>query len=114
MSIKIDGLEELEKKLKDCYSMEAVKKTVKTNGKKLQENIQRNADFTKCYQTGATKESVGLEITDDGFTAESGATTEYAPYLEYGTRFMDAQPFIRPAFEEQSKQFQKDLQRLMK
>jgi HK97 gp10 family phage protein len=114
MSIKIDGLEELEKRLKENVKMNDVKRVVKQNGAELQQKIQNNADFTKGYATGTTKRSVGLEITDDGFTAESGAETEYAPYLEYGTRFMDAQPFIRPAFEEQSKQFQKDLQNLVK
>lgn len=126
MSIKIDGLEELEKRLKENVKMNDVKRVVKRNGAELQKKIQSNADFKghfawekgkgKVFKspTGETKRSVGLEITDDGFTAESGAETEYAPYLEYGTRFMDAQPFIRPAFEEQSKQFQKDLQNLVK
>lgn len=83
-SIKITGLKELEKKLKDNVTMNDVKTVVRHNGSELQSKIQRNAEFTKGYQTGTTKRSVGLELTDGGFTAESGPTTEYAPCLKIG------------------------------
>ena len=36
------------------------------------------------------------------------------PYLEYGTRFMDAQPFVRPAFDEQKEKFKDDMQKLVR
>lgn len=35
-------------------------------------------------------------------------------YLEYGTRFMDAQPFVRPALEEQASKFKRDMQKLVR
>lgn len=112
--IKVEGLDKLQKKLKSNVTMDDVKRVVKHNGSQLQERIQKNAEFTQGYQTGTTKRSVGLEITDGGFTVESGPTTEYAPYVEYGTRFMQAQPFIKPALDEQKKQFQKDMQKLVR
>lgn len=112
--IKVEGLDKLEKALKSNATLEDVKKVVRHNGSELQKKIQSNADFKKGYQTGTTKRSVSLEICDGGFTAESGATTEYAPYLEYGTRFMEAQPFIEPAFDDQKNKFQSDLKKLMK
>jgi hypothetical protein len=34
--------------------------------------------------------------------------------LEYGTRFMEAQPFVKPAYEVQKEQFKKDLDKLVK
>ena len=113
-SVKIEGLEALEKKLKANATLNDVKRVVRQNGSELQRKIQGNADFTKGYATGTTKRSVGLEIKDGGFTAESGPETEYAPYLEYGTRFMDAQPFVRPALDEQARKFKSDLQKLVK
>lgn len=112
--IKIDGLKELEKKLKANATLDDVKRVVKQNGSELQKKMQSKADFKKGYQTGTTKRSIGLEIKDSGLTAESGAETEYAPYLEYGTRFMEAQPFVRPALDEQAQQFKKDLQKLVR
>ena len=76
--------------------------------------MQDHADFTKGYATGQTKRSIGLEIMDGGMTAASGPTTEYSEYLEYGTRFMEAQPFVNPALNEQKGKFLDDLQKLMR
>lgn len=82
--IKWEGLEDLQKKLRENASMNLVKKTVQQNGQELRSKIQEKAEFTKGYQTGQTKRSVNLEIKDGGFTAESGPTTEYAPCLKIG------------------------------
>ena len=112
--IKITGLPELQKALKDNVTLNDVKKVVKHHGQQLQQKIMENADFTKGYQTGTTKRSIGLEIKDGGLTAESGPETEYSEYLEYGTRFMEAQPFVRPALEEQAEQFKSDMQKLVR
>lgn len=112
--IRIEGIEELEKALKENVTMEDVKKVVRQNGAEMQQKIQANADFDKGYQTGATKRSVGLEIKEGGFCAEVEPTTEYSPYLEYGTRFMEAQPFVKPGYDEQVKQFKRDMQKLVK
>ena len=112
--IEIKGLDKLERQLKKNVSLNDVKRVVRHNGAQLQQKIQRNAEFEKGYQTGRTKESVGLDIVDSGMTAESGPATDYAPYVERGTRFMDAQPFVEPALEEQEKKFQSDMQKLVK
>lgn len=112
--IKIKGMDKLEKKLKDNVTLNNVKRVVRKNGSGLQIGIQRNADFEKGYQTGATHDSIMLDIIDGGMTAESGPTTEYSPYLEYGTRFMAAQPFVKPALEEQQRKFKADMQKLVK
>lgn len=112
--IKVEGLDKLQKALKDNVTMDDVKRVVRTNGARLQTKIQQNADFTRGYATGQTKRSVDLEIKDGGFTADSGPTTEYSPYLEYGTRFMDAQPFVKPAHDAQKQQFKRDMQKLVR
>ena len=113
-SIKVDGLNELQKALKSNVKMDDVKKVVRHHGAALQTRMQGKADFTRGYQTGTTKRSIGLEIKDDGLTAEVAPTTEYSPYLEYGTRFMDAQPFVRPALNEQKEEFKRDMQKLVR
>lgn len=113
-SIKITGLDKLEKALRENVTLNDVKRVVRTNGSQLHRKMQSNADFTKGYQTGTTKRSIGLEISDGGFTANVGPETEYAPYPEYGTRFMDAQPFVKPSLEEQEKKFKSDLEELMR
>lgn len=112
--IKIEGLKELQKKLKDNVKLDDVKRVVRQNGADLQQKIQEKAEFTKGYQTGQTKRSVNLEIKDGGFTATVEPTTKYSPYLEYGTRFMEAQPFVRPAHDVQKKKFKQDMEKLVK
>lgn len=126
MKIEVKGLDKLTKVLKEDVTLDEVKKVVRHNGAQLQRKIQRNADFKGHYgwvkgkgktfviPSGTTKRSVDLLITDGGFTAESGPTTEYAEYLEYGTRFMDAQPFVKPALDAQAKEFEKDMQKLVR
>ena len=124
--LTVIGLDKLEKALKPNATLADVKKAVKTNGSQLQRKMQKKADFRGHYEwkkgigevkvkpTGTTKRSIGLEMQDGGFTASVGPDTEYSPYLEFGTRFMDAQPFIKPALEEQERQFFVDLEKLMR
>lgn len=112
--ISVKGLDELEKALKENVTMDDVKRVVKTNGSQLQRKMQGKADFKMGYQTGQTKRSIGIELEDGGFTASVGPETDYSPYLEYGTRFMDAQPFIKPTHEEQKIKFKSDMQRLVR
>ena len=114
MKIQIKGFDKLQKELGKDIAMDAIKQAVRLNGSELQKKMQDHADFKKGYSVGTTKGNIRLEISPDGMTAEVGTTTEYAPYLEHGTRFMDAQPFVKPALDEQAPQFKKDLEKLMK
>lgn len=113
-SIKVKGLDKLQKSLKENATMDGVKRAVRHNGAEMQKKVQNNADFTKGYQTGNTKRTIGLEITDNGLVAEVGPITEYSPYLEWGTRYMDAQPFVEPAYDEQKKKFKSDMKKLVR
>lgn len=112
MVFKIEGLDKLEKKLKDNIKLDDIKRIVRQNGMELNEKMIKNADFNKGYQTGTTKRSIRLSIKNSGLEAVSEPMTEYAPYLEYGTRFMDAQPFVKPAFETQKVKFKRDMDKI--
>lgn len=110
MKLTMTGTNELRKKLQQNSKLDAVKRVVKMNGAELQAKAQRNAPV----DTGTLKRSISLVLRDGVLTAESEATAEYAPYVEWGTRFMNAQPFMRPAYYAQKEQFKSDLSRLMK
>lgn len=45
----------------------------------------------------------GVQATNETDTAYLGTNVEYAPYMEYGTKDVDAQPFLRPAFDARKK-----------
>lgn len=124
--IKIEGLDKLQKRLKENITMNDVKRVVRQNGSELQRKMHGKADFkghigwkkgegkTIIKPTGTTKRSIKLHMQDGGFSAEVGPETEYSPYLEYGTRFMEAQPFVRPSLNEQKVKFLSDMQKLVR
>ena len=118
--IKIVGMEKLQKKLKKNVDMTEVKRQVRKHGGQLQEKAMRNAPVgtpestgIPGYVGGTLKRSIGIEITDSGMSAEVEPTAEYAPYVELGTRFMEAQPYLKPAFDDQKEKFKKDMKKLV-
>lgn len=119
--MKVVGLDKLQKKLKKNVQMDDVKRVVRNNGAQMHAKAIANADFKGHYEgkkfvkpTGNLRRSIELNIKDGGLTAEVEATAEYAPYVEYGTRFMTAQPYIRPAYIKQRKKFKQDMKKLTK
>ena len=117
--IKLEGMEKLQGKLKKNGQMSKVKQIVKDNGAALQEAAQRKAPVGTPQSTGipgyvggTLKRSIGLEIRDGGLTAEVEPTAEYAAYVEYGTRYMNAQPYMRPSYTAQKEKFKSDLKKL--
>lgn len=124
-NIKIVGMEKLQKKLKQNVRMDDVKRQVRKHGGQLQTAAMRNADFKGHYEwqkgkgkvfvppSGALREHIELDIKDGGLTAEVEPTMEYSAYVELGTRFMEAQPYLGPAFNEQKEKFKKDMKKLV-
>lgn len=110
-TLRINGDAPLKKALQTAANMEAHKAIVKKYGAELQRTAKRNAVFTKGYATGATKRKITLELQDGGFEAKVEAGTDYAAYLEVGTRKMNAQPFMKPAFDVVQSRFIADLRR---
>lgn len=108
--IRLEGMEELQKALKKNCTMNDVKVLVKKNGADLDRQAQRTAPV----DTGNLKRSIGLEIENGGMTAVVTPAAEYAPYVEYGTRFMSAQPFLSPSLSSVGPKFIADLNKLMK
>ena len=114
--IKLEGATEIANALRDKQHMTAVKTIVKRNGAMLQSRAQDNMDkaYTKGYSTGATKRSTTVKIADGGLTAIVAPHTKYFPYLERGTRFMEARPTLGPALQYQALRFVSDLNKLAK
>lgn len=117
--IKLEGMEKLQVKLKKNVQMSDVKRVVKANGAALQEAAQRKAPVGTPQSTGipgyvggTLKRSIVLEIRYGGLTAEVEPTAEYATYVEYGTRFMNAQPYMRPSYNQQKEKFKSDMKKL--
>lgn len=108
--MKINGISALQKKLRDNATLDDVKHVVKSNGAQLNQKAKRLVPVDTGYLKGSITTSVEL----GGLQSTTTPTASYAPYVEYGTRFMAKQPFLKPAFDVQKKVFLNDLERLMK
>ena len=110
MGVKLIGFDELQAKLKKNVKLEDVMVVVQYHGSEM----QTTANLICPKDTSNLANSITLELTDGGFTAEVEPHMDYAAYVEYGTRYMSAQPYMRPAFMQQSARFKSDLSKLMK
>lgn len=112
--IKIEGLEEFKKALLPNVNMNDVKRIIKTNGDRLNRTMkaQTKHAYVRGYSTGDTAGSINTEVRDGGMTVAVGATMNYNPYTEYGTRYMSAEPILGPSLEQVRPQFLGDLDKI--
>ena len=110
ISLRYKGDKELRNALNKKIRLEAIKHIIKRNGADLQQKAQINAPV----DTGTLKRSIVPTIEDNGLTARVKAGAEYAPYVEYGTRYMTAKPYMKPAFFVQKEIFKQDLKKITK
>jgi HK97 gp10 family phage protein len=127
VNFEFRGLDKLQQKLKTVAKMQEVEQLVEKHGAEMQKKAVKNAErFRGHYEgrgskkhfvkpTGATKRSISVNSSKlDRFKYRVAPGTEYAVYVELGTRKMSAQPFIKPAFDQQKELFKRDLERLVK
>lgn len=110
VEIKAEGLEKLLEALTSDKKKVAFQKTVA----KYSADLHRGATRKAPVDTGFLKRSINPPaFSDGGMTATVKAMAEYSPYLEYGTRFMAAQPFMEPAFNEIRQEFLNAVQKVV-
>lgn len=108
--LEIKGIDKLMAHLKKCATLEDVKQVVFVNGAEMHQNAQRFAPV----DTGMLKRNVRINLEQWGMEAKVTSEAEYAPYQEYGTRYMAGTPHVRPAFRIQSAKFKSDMRRLVR
>ena len=88
---------ELENKIK--MTVEIAARHVETDGKR------RIAEWP-AVDTGATMNSINARPDGiGGLSWKIGPSTEYAPFIEFGTERMSARPFMIPALESEGPRF---------
>ncbi|MFY0445881.1 HK97-gp10 family putative phage morphogenesis protein [Lactobacillus gasseri] len=114
--VKLEGLELTISKLDTKrHTGPQIRNVVMKNAAKLQTMTKTNMTraYKKGYSKGTTKESTDLTLEDGGMTAIVAPHTEYFPYIEYGTRYMEAEPALNPAFQKIKQDFYKDVMDLI-
>ena len=108
IDIKVQGLDELV----DRFNTDKKNQLLKTIVKHYAARVQKGAIKRVPVATGFLKRSImPPQFSSDGMYAIIRATAEYAPYLEYATRLMTAQPYMTPAFQEIQRQFLDDIKK---
>lgn len=75
--------------------------------------VQSLARAKAPVRTGHLRSSIKAGKVSDGvWRVEAGA--HYAVYVEYGTRYMRAQPYFRPAVAEATRMFQADFRTVLR
>lgn len=109
--MRLDGMDVLLLHLEGGARIEeAVQKIVKKRTSEMNRLAQRNAPV----DTGELRRSILSTFTDNGMTGQVSSGMHYSPYVEYGTRFMTAQPFMRPAYQVVKPEFVRDLEMLVR
>ena len=108
--MKLNGISQLQSKLRRNATMDDVKDVVTSNSAQMTRNSQRLAPVDTSNMKNNT-----LQFTEnDGLTGGTRVHTDYGAYVDKGTRFMAARPFIGDSFELQSEIFKKEMDTLTK
>lgn len=100
----------LVQRLRAMAELDDVKEVIRMNGAEMHKEMQRKAPV----DTGHMKRTITISMGDSGLVATVKPTADYAPYVEFGTRFQSAQPFVRPSYHKQKQKFINDMKRLVK
>lgn len=122
--IHFEGVANLTAQLKHISSnwRTEVGRIVTKNGTQLVSNTQENMINTytkvnphtgKQYSTGKTRRNTRATYSDNGLTVVVAPGTDYFPYVELGTRKMEAEPTLAPAFDKQKDVFKQDMKHLV-
>ena len=110
MKIDIEGADELVRSIRNRLGADRVVPVIRRNTSQAQAKAMRLAPV----DTGFMKRSITMRIDISGLAGYIVAGASYSSYVEFGTRYMDSQPFMRPAAREQAPIFISDLRNLIR
>lgn len=108
--ITFDGFDELEETLIKALDMADVRQVVKKNTVLMNQLAARLVPVL----TGYLRRSEVIEFQDSGLTGFVAFWAHYAPYQEYGTRWIYGKWYLKRAHEQAGKQFLADMEALTK
>ena len=110
MKIDIEGADELVRSVRSRLGADRVVPVIRRNTSQAQAKAMRLA----AVDTGFMKRSITMRVDISGLAGYIVAGASYSSYVEFGTRNMDAQPFMRPAAREQAPIFLSDMKNLLR
>lgn len=114
MNVEFSGLDKLLKSF-DASKTRARKDTFKAVERTVKQ-AQANSKAVAAVDTGFMKAHINTRPTEnhgDVITGWYESETPYGGYVEYGTRKMAAQPYMRPGTKQAEQFFYQELRRLL-
>jgi len=93
----------------------AAKLPVETSAvvRKAAYDVEAYAKMVVPVDTGNLKNSIQTTVTDGGLEATTETHVEYCEYVEFGTYKMGARPYMTPAAERVSPQYESAMRQLL-
>lgn len=91
----IKGGEALVKRLNKLKDLSKVEQVVRASG----QDFKRNAEALVPVDTGHLKSSITTKMLSKT-SVKIVSNANYSGYVEYGTRYMRAQPYFRPSMDK--------------
>lgn len=107
-SLSFKGLGDLQDAIVLASDLKPVKELTQTH-------LARMARFSNQlapHKTGFLKRSLTTSIADEGLTGILDYYAEYAPYQEYGTRYIPGKFFLKRAFDIESSLYLSNVERM--
>jgi len=82
-----------------------IKTVVQIAARNIEKDAKQRMTDWPAVDTGATRNSIFVDPGTPSFSQKIGPTTEYAPFIEFGTRYMSARPYMIPALEKEAPRF---------
>jgi len=96
VTCNLEGVEEFKKAVEKLDS--TMQRQIHEQLAKWAANVKDAAKQLAPVRTGYLRSSLYAEI--QGWTAKIGAEASYAGFVEFGTRYMQARPYIYPALQK--------------
>lgn len=80
----------------------------------LRDKVYNTAQSPNYRRTGNLWRSIAIESPVKRLVRKIGSNLTYAPFVEFGTRYMPARSFLFPAYEINRKRLVKDITRILR
>lgn len=116
ITMSFSGINQTKVKLKKIADMAAVKAVVRQSTVDLQKDAKRRMPLTyiKGYSKKFTKQNTRSYFSSTGLTGTVIMETSYSQYVELGTRYMSAEPVMKPALNAIYPKFVSDVKKAAK
>ena len=96
-----------------------VTKAVEISARNVEKDAKARIAAWPAVDTGTTMNSIeakpeGGFIQGENLSWRIGPVTEYSPFIEFGTRYMKARPFMVPALEGEAPRFKEAMAQIVK